>query len=50
MLGAIGATGQPKEAWLCDLEEKPLAELEVVDGVIPFSYKPFEILTVKLVV
>jgi alpha-mannosidase len=41
---------KPKEAWLCDLEEKPLAELEVVDGVVPFSYKPFEILTVKLVV
>lgn len=40
----------PKEAWLCDLEEKPVSELEIVDGAIPFNYKPFEILTVKLVV
>lgn len=41
---------KPKEAWLCDLEEKPIAEIEVVDGIVPFAYKPFEILTVKLVV
>ena len=41
---------KPKEAWLCDLEEKPVQELEVVDGVVPFAYKPFEILTVKLIV
>jgi alpha-mannosidase len=46
----LACARKPKEAWLCDLEEKPVAELEVVDGVIPFSYKPFEILTVKLVV
>lgn len=38
----------PKAAWLCDLEERPVAELEVVEGAVPFSYKPFEILTVKL--
>jgi len=40
----------PKEAWLCDLEERPISELEVVDGVIPFAYKPFEIQTFKLIV
>lgn len=41
---------KPKEAWLCDLEEKPIAELDVVDGIVPFAYKPFEILTIKLLV
>ncbi len=38
----------PKEAWLCDLEENPLEELEIVDGLVQISYKPFEIVTVKL--
>jgi alpha-mannosidase len=46
----LACARKPKEAWLCDLEEKPLEELEVVDGMVPFDYKPFEILTVKLVV
>lgn len=35
-------------AWLCDLEENEIAELEVLDGVVPFEFKPFEILTIKL--
>ncbi|MBI5707429.1 MAG: alpha-mannosidase [Armatimonadetes bacterium] len=38
----------PKEAWLCDLEENPLEELEIVDGLVNFEYKPFEILTIRL--
>jgi alpha-mannosidase len=39
---------QVKRAWLCDLEEKPITELEIVDGVVMFEYKPFEIITIKL--
>jgi alpha-mannosidase len=38
----------PKSVWLCDLEEKPIRELEVHEGGILFDYKPFEILTFKL--
>jgi alpha-mannosidase len=37
-----------KQAWLCDLEENPLQELEVVDGAVNFGYLPFEILTIAL--
>jgi len=36
------------QAWLCDLNEEPVQELEVVDGVVPVDYKPFEILTIRL--
>jgi alpha-mannosidase len=38
----------PKSACLCDLEENDSADLEVVEGVVPFSYKPFEIVTFRL--
>ncbi len=38
----------PTEAVLCDLEENELADLEINDGLVQFSYKPFEILTIKL--
>ena len=38
----------PSEAVLCDLEETELADLDVQDGLVQFSYKPFEILTIKL--
>lgn len=42
-------TSEPvKRAWLCDLEEKPLHELEVADGAVHIGYLPFEILTVAL--
>lgn len=42
-------SGRPiKEAILCDLEENELGELEVFDNQVQFSYKPFEILTIKL--
>jgi alpha-mannosidase len=37
-----------KGAFLCDLEENEIAELEVNDDVVSFEYKPFEILTLKL--
>lgn len=37
-----------KGAWLCDLEERDLQELEIVDGAVLFEYKPFEIITIKL--
>jgi alpha-mannosidase len=39
-----------KSAWLCDLEENPLEELDVVDGMISFAYRPFEILTLRIAV
>jgi alpha-mannosidase len=38
----------PSAAFLCDMEENELAELDVVDGVVSLDYRPFEILTIKL--
>ncbi|MER3495672.1 MAG: alpha-mannosidase, partial [Armatimonadota bacterium] len=47
----------PKRAWSCDLEENELGEIELTrsdggegatDGTVPFTYKPFEILTFKV--
>lgn len=37
-----------KRAWIADLEERKLEELEVSNGSIGFDYKPFEIVTVVL--
>lgn len=37
-----------KRAWLCDMEETPLSELEVSDGAVQIGYLPFEILTIAL--
>jgi alpha-mannosidase len=37
-----------KSAALCDLEENEVEELEVMDGLVSFHFKPFEILTIKL--
>ncbi len=37
-----------REAWVCDLEETELGDLEVEDGSVIFDYKPFEIITLKL--
>jgi alpha-mannosidase len=39
---------QPRAAALCDLEENPIADLEVTDGQVRFNYKPFEIITIRL--
>jgi alpha-mannosidase len=35
-------------AYLCDLEENVIAELDVLDGIVGLDYKPFEIVTIKL--
>jgi alpha-mannosidase len=37
-----------KLAFLCDMDENEVEELEVMDGLVSFQFKPFEILTVKL--
>jgi alpha-mannosidase len=38
----------PNRAFLCDLEENEIEELEIEEGLINFDYRPFEILTIKL--
>jgi alpha-mannosidase len=38
----------PRSAVLCDLEEQPIDELEVNDGIVSVEYKPFEIITIRL--
>jgi len=38
----------PGSAFLCDLEENELSELDISDGVVSLEYRPFEIITVKL--
>lgn len=37
-----------KNAVLCNLEEKPLVDLEMDDSDVTFLYKPFEIITIRL--
>ena len=37
-----------RRAWLADLEESPLKELEVREGAVKFEYRPFEVLTFVL--
>ena len=44
----LAVLSRPSAAWLCDLEENPIAELEVNDGLVAFEFKPFEILTIRL--
>ena len=44
----LSALGRPHAAWLCDLEENPIAELEVSEGLVAFEFKPFEIVTIRL--
>ncbi|HTQ11890.1 MAG TPA: glycoside hydrolase family 38 C-terminal domain-containing protein, partial [Fimbriimonadaceae bacterium] len=39
---------EPQAAYLCDLEENPIGDLEVSDGLVRFDYKPFEIVTIRL--
>jgi len=37
-----------KGASICNMEERPIQELEVSDGTVVFGYKPFEIHTIRL--
>jgi alpha-mannosidase len=37
-----------RSAWLADLNERPIKELEIVDGLVVFDFKPFEIVTILL--
>lgn len=39
---------EPKGAVLCDLEETPVGDLEISDGMVRFDYKPFEIITIRI--
>lgn len=39
---------KPLSVHICDLLEKPGEEISVVDGTIPLSLKPFQIITLKL--
>ncbi|HWD40517.1 MAG TPA: alpha-mannosidase [Fimbriimonas sp.] len=38
----------PKKAYLCDLEEQEVEELDLTEGMVPFEFRPFEIITFKL--
>jgi alpha-mannosidase len=38
----------PKAAYLCNLEEKVLSDLDLDGSLVSFRYKPFEIITIKL--
>lgn len=44
----LSCARQIEAAYLCDLEENEIEELEIQDGMVGFEYKPFEILTLKL--
>ncbi|MCW5942774.1 MAG: alpha-mannosidase [Fimbriimonadaceae bacterium] len=48
--GELASARPIRSAWLCDLEENPIMELETVDGLAMFAYRPFEILTVRIAV
>ena len=37
-----------RQAWICDMEENELGEIELTDSLVPIAYKPFEIVTIKL--
>jgi alpha-mannosidase len=44
----LASARKPIGAALCDLEETEIADLDVIDDLVRFDYKPFEILTIKL--
>lgn len=46
--GELFCARTPKAAWLCDMEENKLTELEIHEGLVVFDYKPFEIHTIRL--
>ncbi|MBX3120448.1 MAG: alpha-mannosidase [Fimbriimonadaceae bacterium] len=37
-----------ESAWMCDMEENNVEDIEVADGRVLFNYRPFEIITLKL--
>ena len=40
----------PREVWLSDLSENKVARLDVVDNAVSVPFKPFEIITLRVVV
>lgn len=44
----LACARKASSAFLCDLEEREIGELDVQDGLVSFDYRPFEILTLKL--
>ncbi|MBL8047067.1 MAG: alpha-mannosidase [Chthonomonas sp.] len=44
----LSVHGGVTKAWLTDLNEREIQELEVHDGRVTFDFKPFEIITIKL--
>jgi alpha-mannosidase len=47
-IAELACLREPRAAYLCDLEENPLSELDIADGQIRFAYRPFEIITIRL--
>ncbi len=46
--GTLKTCHMISKAWVCDLNERKLQELDVIDGSVHFNYKPFEIITIML--
>ena len=44
----LSSARTPVSAFLCDLEENEIMELDIQDGIVCFEFKPFEIITIKL--
>lgn len=44
----LGCVRALRSAYLCDMEENPIGELDIQDGLISFGYAPFSILTIRL--
>lgn len=47
-IAELSCLREPMAASLCDLEENPIGDLEIADGMIRFDYKPFEIITIRI--
>jgi alpha-mannosidase len=44
----LACAKEPKRAVLCDLEENEIVDLDIVEGMVSFEFKPFEIITIRL--
>lgn len=44
----LSCARMPRTAQLCDLEENPIEDLDINEGLVMFDYKPFEIITIRL--